>query len=98
MHIQNIVTNLAGYGEKFSFDFERNFVAQPMVNWAAENWKLSIAVVIIYLMGIQIGTAQVARMKQPFNLNYPLAVWNAFLSLFSFIGMCKTVSQKNRAL
>jgi hypothetical protein len=74
-----------------SFDFERNFKALPAVTWAGKNWQLSIAIVIIYLMGIQIGTAYVARMKVPFDLKYPLAVWNAFLCVFSFIGMVKTV-------
>lgn len=76
---------------EYSFDFERNFQAEPAIKWAAENWLLSIALVIIYMMGIQIGTAQVAKMKEPFDLKYPLAAWNAFLSIFSFIGMCKTV-------
>ena len=27
----------------------------------------------------------------PFNLKYQLAIWNAFLCLFSFLGMCRTV-------
>lgn len=77
--------------DSVSFDFERNFQALPYVTWAGKNWTLSIAIVIIYLMGIQIGTAQIAKMKEPFDLKYPLAAWNALLCVFSFIGMCKTV-------
>jgi hypothetical protein len=88
---QDIMSDIYHIMDAVSFDFERNFKALPAVTWAGKNWQLSIAIVIIYLMGIQIGTAYVARMKVPFDLKYPLAVWNAFLCVFSFIGMVKTV-------
>lgn len=75
-----------------NFQFEREFVSAPGVKFAADNWPLAIAIVIIYLMGIQIGQAQMSKRAKPFDLKYPLAAWNAFLCIFSFIGMCKTVS------
>lgn len=77
-----------------SFQFERDFISAPGVKFAADNWPLAIAIVIIYLMGIQIGTAQMSKCAKPFDLKYQLAAWNAFLCIFSFIGMCKTVSIK----
>lgn len=88
------MTDIYHMMDAYSFEIERNFKALPAITWAKQNWQLSIAIVIIYLMGIKIGTANVARMKQPFDLKYPLAAWNAFLCVFSFIGMVKTVSTR----
>eukprot|EP00428_Durinskia_dybowskii_P061986 CAMPEP_0170379334 /NCGR_PEP_ID=MMETSP0117_2-20130122/13290_1 /TAXON_ID=400756 /ORGANISM="Durinskia baltica, Strain CSIRO CS-38" /LENGTH=245 /DNA_ID=CAMNT_0010634771 /DNA_START=160 /DNA_END=898 /DNA_ORIENTATION=+ len=51
----------------------------------------AVAAVIIYLQGIRYGTAYMAKVEKAYNLKYILAGWNATLSLFSFIGMCKTV-------
>ena len=73
-------------------ELERDFKAGPAVKFAAENWPLAIAVVVIYLMGIQIGTKFMSRCEKPFDLKYLLAFWNLFLCVFSFIGMVNTVS------
>ena len=75
------------------FSYERNFQSSQAIAFAAENWALVSAIVIIYLMAIQIGTAFMARREKAFDLKYLLAAWNGFLCIFSFIGMCKTVSQ-----
>ena len=75
-------------------ELERDFKAAPAVKFAGENWPLAIAVVIIYLMGIQIGTRFMAKCEKPFDLKYLLAFWNLFLCVFSFIGMVNTVSPK----
>eukprot|EP00128_Syssomonas_multiformis_P002147 Colp12_sorted_trinity150504_noHs@13318 len=72
-------------------ELEREFKAGPAVKFAAENWPFAIAVVVIYLMGIQIGTRFMSRCEKPFDLKYLLAFWNLFLCVFSFIGMVNTV-------
>ena len=70
---------------------ERDFRPEAAIEFAARNWSLVTAIVIIYVMGIQIGTAFMARKEKAFDLRWALAAWNAFLCIFSFIGMCKTV-------
>lgn len=72
-------------------ELESNFQAASAANFAAQNWPLVIAIVLIYLMGIQIGTRFMARCEKPFDLKWPLAAWNLFLCVFSFIGMVNTV-------
>lgn len=72
-----------------------NYKARPAVEFAAANWPLVIAIVIMYLMAIQIGTRFMAKAAKPFDLKYPLAAWNLFLSVFSFLGMYHTVSKGN---
>jgi hypothetical protein len=74
-----------------TFAIERNFSSVEPVAWVARNMPMSFATVIAYLMAIKIGTAFMETRK-PFDLKYILAAWNAFLCIFSFIGMCKTVS------
>lgn len=72
-----------------------NYKARPAVEFAAANWPLVISIVLIYLMAIQIGTRFMAKAEKPFDLKYPLAAWNLFLSVFSFLGMYHTVSNAN---
>ena len=71
--------------------FERDFFAGPYVEFAAKNWGLVIAIVVIYLMGIKIGTVAMAKREKAFDLRLPLAAWNGLLCTFSFIGVCRTV-------
>jgi len=60
------------------------------VKFAANNWALCIGTVIAYIAFITIGTRLMANTKA-FDLRMSLAVWNAFLSIFSFVGMIKTM-------
>ena len=70
--------------------FERNFVSTTTVEFAKNNAVLPIAIVGAYLLFCYCGRKVMENIK-PFNLQLPLAIWNAFLCLFSFIGMCRTV-------
>jgi hypothetical protein len=71
--------------------FERNFMPTATVNFANNNWPLVIGIVIGYVAFITVGTMVMAKQAKPFDLRLPLAAWNAFLCVFSFIGMLKTV-------
>jgi len=70
--------------------FEKAFVAQPAVDFARNNWPLAFGIVIAYLFFITVGSRIMQSMKA-FDLRLALAGWNAFLCIFSFIGMCKTM-------
>lgn len=94
---QKISITMAQAGTPFPLDLAalseivNNYKARPAVEFAAANWPLVIAIVIMYLMAIQIGTRFMAKASKPFDLKYPLAAWNLFLSVFSFLGMYHTV-------
>jgi hypothetical protein len=70
--------------------FERNFQPHSSTQFAANNWPLCIGFVASYLLFIYFGK-MVMDSQKAFDLRIPLAAWNAFLCLFSFIGMCRTV-------
>lgn len=70
--------------------FEKNFQAEASVNWAGDNFAVPAVLITLYLVGIFGGKAIMAN-RQPFDLKWPLAYWNLFLSTFSFIGMARTV-------
>lgn len=86
-----VLKNVLDWVNDMSFDIERNFSAPPAIEWTGKNFPLAVASVIIYLMAIKIGTVYMAKFEKPFDLKYILAAWNAFLCIFSFVGMCKTV-------
>jgi elongation of very long chain fatty acids protein 6 len=74
-----------------SFKFERDFHHHDAVAFARNNWPLAIGISAAYLFAIFYGR-HLMKQQEPFELRVPLAMWNAFLSVFSFIGMCRTMS------
>lgn len=82
---------LMGFPSLLATPFEQNFKSTSYTSFAANNWPIAISVVIGYLLFITIGSKIMARQEKAFDLTMPLAMWNAFLCLFSFIGMCKTM-------
>jgi elongation of very long chain fatty acids protein 6 len=86
------LSNLLMESPKFlALPIERDFHPKVMVDFAANNWPLAIGIIVAYLAFISVGSVLMARKEKPFDLRLPLAGWNAFLCLFSFIGMCKTM-------
>ncbi len=71
--------------------FEVNFNPLVMTTFAKDNWPLVIGIVVGYLIFITVGS-RIMQNSKAYNLRLQLAGWNAFLCIFSFIGMCKTVS------
>jgi uncharacterized membrane protein len=69
---------------------EKEFNYKAATDFAANNYPIAIACVSFYLVGI-FGGREVMKRYQPFNLSTSLAVWNAFLSVLSFIGMLRTM-------
>ena len=75
-----------------STPLENNFKSEYFTDFAANTWPFAIGIVISYLLFITIGSKVMQMVEKPFDLTMTLACWNAFLCVFSFIGMLKTVS------
>ena len=73
-----------------STPFEKKFKPDATKEWAGNNYSVMFACISAYVLFLYLGT-KVMKNYKPFDLRYPLALWNAFLCLFSFIGMCRTV-------
>lgn len=78
------------FGENFYFDFEKNYDSDEWTKWTDTHWVIPIGCVAAYLLFIGFGTMYM-KDKEPFDLRMPLAYWNLFLSIFSFIGAMRTV-------
>ena len=89
--IQRVSSQLKSFPVLTSFAFERDYNWIPFTAFARNNYPLAFGLVIGYLLFIVIGTMIMVRQEKPFDLRLILAAWNALLSIFSFIGMCKTV-------
>jgi elongation of very long chain fatty acids protein 6 len=71
-------------------EIERNFTYDDTVAFAQRNYVIPLFLVSIYLMFCFFGVKYM-RATTPFDLRLPLAAWSGGLSIFSFIGMIKTV-------
>jgi len=87
---QKIADLLMSSTKLFVTPFERDFNPKYTVNFAKDNWPLCISIVCGYLIFI-FSVQRIMKDRKPFDLRLPLAAWNAFLCVFSFIGMCRTL-------
>lgn len=78
------------FSNALALPVERNFKPDVFTSFAANNWWLCFTLVTLYLAGIFGGRKLMENFK-PFDLRLALAAWNAFLCVFSFIGMCRTL-------
>lgn len=60
------------------------------VQFAAEHWEVPIGFLVVYA-AFCVGGQKYLESRKGYNLQFPLAMWNLFLSVFSFIGMLRTV-------
>jgi hypothetical protein len=70
--------------------YERKFEYKNIQTWVSNHWEVPIIAVTSYLLFCYYGQKYLQD-KKPFDLRLLLAAWNASLSLFSFIGMFRTV-------
>lgn len=89
--LNNISNFLFDFTHVLALPIETNFEPASMVRFAQNNWPLAFGLVVAYLLFITLGT-RIMKNYKPFDLQFPLAAWNAFLCIFSFLGMCRTVS------
>ena len=83
------------FGKYLYTPFEVNYDTDAGVRWTREHPYLPLAICAVYLAAIFFGKKymahRIASGGRRFDLRYPLAYWNAFLSIFSFIGAMRTV-------
>jgi hypothetical protein len=75
--------------------FESGFKSLNFVGFAKSNVTLPVGLICAYLLFCSVGSKVMASQK-PFDLRIPLAIWNALLCTFSFVGMCRTVSTSRK--
>lgn len=87
-HVHPWMTKAFGYTQ-----FELDYDPEPLLNWMKRNnYMVPIIAVVAYVLFVfVIGPKFVEMRGKPFVLNGPLALWNLFLSLFSFWGASRTV-------
>jgi len=73
----------------YPFEIENTFDGAHLCAACRSMWWMSYVVVTFYLIGLWFGTSSM-RHRQPFDLKKPLAAWNLFLAVFSFIGTLRT--------
>jgi len=73
----------------YPYEIENNFDGAHLCAACRSRWWMSYVVVTFYLIGLWVGTSSM-RHRQPFDLKKPLAAWNLFLAVFSFIGTLRT--------
>ena len=98
---QEIAKILFSVSNAFALPIEKNFSPEVYLKFANDNWPIPIVLVTLYLLFCYYGSKYMSSLvvdkdskqkeRDPFDLIGPLAAWNAFLSLFSFIGMFRTV-------
>mmetsp|Transcript_10627 Transcript_10627/g.10700 ORF Transcript_10627/g.10700 Transcript_10627/m.10700 type:complete len:296 (-) Transcript_10627:35-922(-) len=75
--------------ENFYFEFENTYDPLPLQAVMINAPWFPVLTVILYMILCYVGTKVMANYKA-FDLKYPLAFWNLFLSLFSFYGALRT--------
>jgi hypothetical protein len=81
-----LVNKISNY---FCTNFELTFDSQPGIDFAHNHMSLPCILVFLYLSSIYCGNKYM-KCRNPYNLRYTLVLWNAILSLFSFIGALRT--------
>ncbi len=76
----------------FTSEYEKNFDSRKSVKFASENIKLPFLIVGLYLI-LTIQGIKFMKNRQPINLTNYLAIWNALLCIFSFIGSVRTIPE-----
>jgi len=77
------------HGLLHGFDKEHSFPGGDLCAFCRSWWWISYVVATLYLISLWMGTSSM-RHCQPFDLKKPLAAWNLFLAVFSFIGFLRT--------
>lgn len=88
---QDIAQVLYASTDFLALPFEKNFACEKYVQWAADHWSVCLVFLAVYILFLAFGKKWMDS-RPSFDLQMPLAFWNGLLCLFSFIGMCRTVS------
>ena len=72
--------------------WEADWNVHTGLHFSKDHWEVPLGAVSVYLLGIYFGRA-VMDTRKAFSLTIILALWNAFLALFSFLGAVRTVPE-----
>lgn len=77
----------------YNHPFEATFDPSETLKFANNNWPLVFGLCAVYLVMVFQGPVLMNSIMKDkgLELKYPLAAWNALLSVFSFIGCSRTV-------
>ncbi|KAJ1437673.1 ELO family, partial [Ochromonadaceae sp. CCMP2298] len=75
----------------FAFQIEKDFDPTESAAFMRSHWHIPLSFLFAFVLLIALGPGVMAKREKAFDLQMPLAAWNAFLCIFSCIGMCKTV-------
>jgi len=73
-----------------AFPYEKTFHPTEFVAFATDHPVLPFVIVTMYMAICYFGS-KIMKERKALDLRIPLAIWNAFLCTFSFIGMFRTV-------
>uniref|UniRef100_A0A7S1LK28 Elongation of fatty acids protein n=1 Tax=Alexandrium catenella TaxID=2925 RepID=A0A7S1LK28_ALECA len=90
LHGTNATAQSAWTDHLYPFAWERGFIGTSYVAACRNWWWVSYVASSCYLVGLWAGTSSM-RDRKPYDLKALLACWNLFLTVFSFIGMVRTV-------
>ena len=71
-------------------NFEKEYDSLPGLNFVKAHPEIPVVIISLYLAFCYFGQ-KFMKNREPFDLKWPLAYWNLFLSTFSTIGMMRTV-------
>lgn len=76
---------------EYFFNFELDHDEQPVTYWMQKYWALSIFISLAYVYFIRhLERVMLEKQHLHFQLQFPLALWNLALALFSLAGAART--------
>lgn len=88
--LDSVVDVLKAIPHMFVTEAEKNFDPAVTVEFTASHWNVAIIAVVLYLSMVAFGPG-IMSTRKAYDLQYPLAAWNALLCIFSTMGMIRTV-------
>jgi len=76
--------------EPFYFGWETKYDPFPVIFWMQAHAYVPIVIVALYGLSITVGRKMMEK-REPFQWRKGLVAWNLFLSIFSFIGISRTL-------
>lgn len=80
------------YTSLFNDSFEKKYDPIPVLDWMRENPMIPVGACVMYGVLIMVGQ-YVMQKRESWNLRRIMAFWNLGLSVFSWIGMARTLPQ-----
>ena len=91
-----VYSSPVGYNYSLILPIEKDYLLpenqKKITNWMRDNWSYSFLISALYLAGIYFGKNYMANRKA-FELRTLFLLWNIGLSIYSILGMIRTVPE-----